>query len=477
MKYNNKNKGITLIALVITIVVMLILVAVTISMAVNGGLFEYAGKAVGDTQNAINAEQDLGSGKVTIGNTTYNSIDEYLGTSGGKGTGDTILPYDQTEKENGLLKANATYTTTENGKTYTAIVPKGFAIVPGLDGTTTIAKGLVITDKVDGDGNSTGNEFVWIPVTYTAENADSDSNGYDDGFDSVFYRSDWSSNARGATKYTDTSGSSYNEPLSSGGYTNEQAEYNDMLKSVYDNGGFYIGRYEAGIKTTESARIATTTGESNMVVQRDCYPYTYVGWGNAMNDYTSDVMFNTSSYSQTNGNNFGKGALLLSKELYGKKEDAGKYGVTSTLCYGIQWDAMLDFIKAEKNVTSSKDWGNYADNLWTIDRKTARYTTSPSSDTTWNLIDDETNDKKEKTSSSGIILTTGASDDFSAKNIFDVAGNVYEWTNEAGSSGFRVNRGGSYSIGGSSYPASYRYSNDPYFCYYYVGFRPALYVK
>lgn len=53
------QRGITLIALVITIIVMLILVAVTISMAVNGGLFEYAGKAVNETKGAITNEQQL----------------------------------------------------------------------------------------------------------------------------------------------------------------------------------------------------------------------------------------------------------------------------------------------------------------------------------------------------------------------------------------------------------------------------------
>lgn len=83
MLKNRQEKGITLIALVITIIVMLILVAVTISMAVNGGLFEYAGKAVGDTNNAIREEQQLASGKVTIDNKVYNSIDEYLETKGG----------------------------------------------------------------------------------------------------------------------------------------------------------------------------------------------------------------------------------------------------------------------------------------------------------------------------------------------------------------------------------------------------------
>ena len=78
MKKLNKQKGITLIALVITITVMLILVAVTINMAINGGLFEKAGQATGNTRNAMNAEQALSSGQITIDGITYASIDDYL---------------------------------------------------------------------------------------------------------------------------------------------------------------------------------------------------------------------------------------------------------------------------------------------------------------------------------------------------------------------------------------------------------------
>ena len=54
-----EQKGITLIALVITIIVMLILVAVTITMAVNGGLFDYARKAGQETNRAIANEQQF----------------------------------------------------------------------------------------------------------------------------------------------------------------------------------------------------------------------------------------------------------------------------------------------------------------------------------------------------------------------------------------------------------------------------------
>ncbi|MGN1301062.1 MAG: hypothetical protein ACI4U9_00805, partial [Clostridia bacterium] len=76
--YRCPNRGITLIALIITIIVMLILVAVTINMAVNGGLFEKAGQAVGETENAVNKEQELSNGKIEIGGVLYDSIDDYI---------------------------------------------------------------------------------------------------------------------------------------------------------------------------------------------------------------------------------------------------------------------------------------------------------------------------------------------------------------------------------------------------------------
>ena len=71
------QKGITLIALVITIIVMLILAAVSITMAVNGGLFNYARNAKTETEAARDAEQNLGSGYVSIGG-TEKSIDDWV---------------------------------------------------------------------------------------------------------------------------------------------------------------------------------------------------------------------------------------------------------------------------------------------------------------------------------------------------------------------------------------------------------------
>ena len=63
---NAKNKGITLIALIITIIVMLILVTVSITMAVKGGLFNYAKDAATQTNTKMEEENKLATGIVNV---------------------------------------------------------------------------------------------------------------------------------------------------------------------------------------------------------------------------------------------------------------------------------------------------------------------------------------------------------------------------------------------------------------------------
>ena len=75
MKNLKKNKGITLIALVITIIVMLILVAVTINIAVNGGLFGYAGNAVKETELA--KQKEIGLADLEGGLSTDQLIEKF----------------------------------------------------------------------------------------------------------------------------------------------------------------------------------------------------------------------------------------------------------------------------------------------------------------------------------------------------------------------------------------------------------------
>ncbi len=402
------KRGITLIALVITIIVMLILVAATVTVALNGGLFQSAKKATADTETAREAESELSNGKVQIDGLWYNSIEDYVAGAEGK-----MTTYDEAKKDadaNGYLTQNAEWTD-ETGK---AVIPAGFKVINGKDGEgdQKVGNGLVIQD-------ANGNEFVWIPVEVPEGKT----------FDEVFYRSNW-------TEYERTTGLStaYTEPYTRG-YKGEDTDYNAMKASVEKNKGFYIGRYEAGSvekenPSTRKLRTDTANGTTGVVVKKDQYPYNYVGWGSAMNDIESDI-------NDSKSRDQGKGAVYLSKHFYDNKD----VGVVSTLCYSIQWDAMLEFLNKGGNnfkLTDSTEWGNYQNKAWEITNENASYSADGS---TWTAFSKEENNTKSKTDSESILLTTGASDLFAAKNIYDIVGNCYEWTMEAFSTSDRVSRG------------------------------------
>ena len=96
--------------------------------------------------------------------------------------------------------------------------------------------------------------------------------------------------------------------------------------------------------------------------------------------------------------------------------------VKSTMIYGCQWDETCSWL--EKNgydINDSSDWGNY------------------------------TGGKK----------ATGSDPTYKANEIYDMAGNCRDWTQEAYSSRYRIVRGGSYASSGSSYPASDRTPYSP----------------
>ena len=133
-----------------------------------------------------------------------------------------------------------------------------------------------------------------------------------------------------------------------------------------------------------------------------------------------------------------EGAVYLCNNLYSLTNT--NYGAISMLCTGASWDSMIDFIKdSSHSVTDSATWGNYYDSeTYTINRgKYAVYNTS--NNTLENFQDVVNEYPKEKGKS--ILLTTGATERNSSKNIYDVAGNVFEWTTESISSSFRVVRG------------------------------------
>ena len=419
VKKLKKKNGITLIALVITIIVMLILVSVTISMAVNGGLFDYAGKAVGDTKNALNQEQQL----------INDIIDEYIKPNV-SGTGDSLPTYANANKENGYLTEKATYSDGVEEKP--AIIPAGYKIIN--DGEK-IANGIVITD-------SNGNEFVWIPVekaivteseiaaikaedtsittdlaavqkmvtdgTYPmAVQVGTDYKGilYDfSGTDTLTATvKDWTrtSDNREPANLTESktwssettvngttvaAGTSYvydSQDMFTlygvGTYTDTlyQESYNKMVKSVAENGGFYVGRYEISTGTY-------TLGDGSTVIY-------------AQSKSNQTALVSTAWY-----------------KMYKYETDYAKYntnlGVTSEMIWGSQWDQMMLFV-------NGKDDGAPTPAPFYVTTAGSRISGNESTKTGMNTVDQ-------------------------VANIFDLEASRFEWTQEAGSAGKRVSCGG-----------------------------------
>ena len=115
------------------------------------------------------------------------------------------------------------------------------------------------------------------------------------------------------------------------------------------------------------------------------------------------------------------------------------------MIWGLQWDATCNWLdNSGFSITDSSTWGNHSNN--TADGH-------------------------------GSKQNTGFSESWKANNIYDFAGNCYEYTQEAGNPGYRAYRGGSSNDYGSYSPASDRGSDvgptDPSS---YYGSRPTLYL-
>ena len=314
-------------------------------------------------------------------------------------------------------------------------LPTGFTQVKG----TTLKNGLTIQD-------STGNQYVWVEVPKAERVYKTAGLEIKD-----FTDEEYTAIETDLHTYTDVyrNGTNYKDEYYSGvGLTSE--EYYSlkkmMLKSVYQNGGFYIGKYETGIedapKTSGSANVAPT---ETPVIKQNAYPYNFV----------------TCKQAQTLASNM----------------ESGNYN--TSLMFGVQWDLVLKYLETKGTAqadlkTDSTSWGNYSNNLWNITNENSKYAILNTSNYT---LDWTSGAYGVKGSSKEILLSTGASETFSKQGIYDLAGNVWEWTLEytAHSSGPCAKRGGYYNYSGSNGPAAYRSTYNTTRYDFYLGFRLSLY--
>ena len=398
-----KNKGITLIALIITIIILLILVGVSLNLLIKGDLFGSAEKAVEGTNAKVEEQQT--------------AVDELMGELDEveKEIEEQQRQQEEAEKQKNLPGTRVSENTKYIRDGKTAWIPKGFT-VSGIKSEQSIDNGLVIYDIPEGitpdwtnpDSVKTKyNQFVWIPVEVTASDTETSIE--------AFKRSAWTANAETGGERTTGLNTSFTEPNATNDTDDKTGiakQIAELTKSIYKYGGFYIGRYEAGSETERTSSSGVTT----LGIKQDMYPYIYVKWGDSM-----------SSIGTT-------GALYLSNSLYNTNE----YGAKSMLCTGACWDSMLDFIKdREHSVMDSRTWGNYS-NSETFEITRGAYAVYNN-----NTLGSSNNvgSKYSKMKNTSILLTTGATERNCSKNIYDVAGNCYEWTTESNSSSNRVYRG------------------------------------
>ncbi len=341
-------------------------------------------------------------------------------------------------------------------------VPNGY-VGSSVAGENEIDTGYVIyegeeavTDSNVADAQKNRNQYVWIPVPDISKFYGTDANGKKWGKIYTFSSSTSSSydEITGTKPYnwsenngvmTISSKTNYREPdvvakYSSTGYdmdsrlktlgigaktTHEflnqlEKEFNNMVASVEKYGGFYIGRYETG-----------NINQETPVVQKG----------------------NTNISSQTWYNMYKR-----CKNIKGDNTN-----VETGMIWGNQWDRTLMWLietgskTKEQIADDSTSWGNYID-------ATFEYVNNSGSTAT-----------KNKNSSTRI--PTGSTEYTKANNIYDLVGNVRDWTMEADSTDCRVLRGGSYNGYGDDGPAGYRDSYTPTYSNVTCGCRSALYIK
>ena len=273
MKKENKDKGITLVALVITIIILLILATISIQSLTNTGLFAKAQEAKEKSQNAEeNQAKTL--------NEYEDELNKYI-------SGDVKTPVKKVSDNIGSVLSITDNTELQDAYGNKIVVPAGFKVT---NDAATVDKGIVIEDATS--GATAGSQFVWIPVgkIYTDEQKTESQTktitlGRYDFDETTGEKSAYSGS------YVEEDKGDTNTTLKNYGNTIAK-NITNFKNSVTKNNGYYIGRYEARTTTARTSADNTLTQITEKVTD---HIYNYVT--QVQSAQLSQHMYNTSKFT------------------------------------------------------------------------------------------------------------------------------------------------------------------------------------
>ena len=299
-------------------------------------------------------------------------------------------------------------------------IPEGYYYVGG-----TKAKGIVISDNVadkeldKGKENVrrdlAGNQWVWVPVeTPSSLYTTVDAGVALDGSTGVK-----------TTKYTNSaiiSGQTRGLP----GDTNGYREPDILTDSGIDDTNYATAGFSSLANMAETMK----SDYEEMIASLEKYKGFYIG----RYELTANGEKTGATQTDVDWYTLYKNCTTLAS---GSK-------VKTRMIWGLQWDATCKWLdNSGFSITNPTAWGNYKDNTAT---------------------------------GHGSLQNTGFSESWKANNIYDFAGNCWEFTQEADYTSGRADRGGDYRYNGSYFPASDRIGNYPSTTNTDVGSRPTLYL-